>query len=143
MATKRNGRSKDKSKSQSIYKLKITLLGSKPPIWRRLLVPGKATLYKLHKIIQVAMGWTNSHLHQFEVDDMVFSDPSFELEYAENESRAKLRDVAPRVKSRILYTYDLGDDWTHEIRVEDIILPKESVPAHRRTVAASGDIPDS
>ena len=49
------------------YQLKIALRGSKPPIWRRILVPGDITLDVLHNVIQIAMGWTNSHLHSFEI----------------------------------------------------------------------------
>lgn len=48
-----------------VYQLKVTLWGSKPQVWRRVLVPEQATLHHLHRIIQGAMGWTNSHLHQF------------------------------------------------------------------------------
>jgi Plasmid pRiA4b ORF-3-like protein len=47
------------------YKLKVTLMGTKPVIWRRLLVPGNANLGWLHAVLQVAMGWTNSHLDHF------------------------------------------------------------------------------
>ena len=49
----------------STYQIKVTLADSKPPIWRRLLVPSTITLAKLHDILQMAMGWTDSHLHQF------------------------------------------------------------------------------
>ena len=49
----------------SIYQIKITLMGSKPPIWRTVLVLGDIKLGVLHNVIQVAMGWTDSHLHQF------------------------------------------------------------------------------
>ena len=58
----------------SIYHLKITLAEVKPPIWRRLRVPGEANLGWLHAVIQVAMGWTNSHLHQFTSGGTVYSD---------------------------------------------------------------------
>jgi len=61
--------SKESKSSNSIYQLKITLRDSHPPIWQRLLVPGKFSLYKLHQVIQLAMGWTDSHLHQFIVAD--------------------------------------------------------------------------
>ncbi|NNN04814.1 MAG: plasmid pRiA4b ORF-3 family protein [Elusimicrobia bacterium] len=62
------------------YQLKVTLDGIEPPIWRRLLVPGDINLLKLHEVLQVAMGWTNSHLHQFIVGDAyyVISDEKFE-----------------------------------------------------------------
>src|SRR5512138_804506 len=56
-----------------IYCLKVVLLGSKPPIWRRLHVPGNANLGWLHAVLQVAMGWTNSHLHHFLTADARYS----------------------------------------------------------------------
>ena len=69
--------------SASIYQLKGVLHGTKPPLWRRLQVPGNATLGWLHAALQVAMGWTNSHLHQFRVGELLYSDlrhnfPEFE-----------------------------------------------------------------
>jgi hypothetical protein len=57
-----------------IYQLKVVLLGSEPPVWRRLRVPGDATLDWLHAVLQVAIGWTNSHLHQFMVVEDRYSD---------------------------------------------------------------------
>ena len=57
-----------------IYQLKIILLGSKPPVWRRIQVPGDARLDWLHAALQVAIGWTNSHLHQFKVGENFYSD---------------------------------------------------------------------
>jgi Plasmid pRiA4b ORF-3-like protein len=51
--------------SSPLYELKVTLRGSKPAIWRRLQVPGSIKLNRLHQVLQVAMGWTDSHLHQF------------------------------------------------------------------------------
>ncbi len=53
---------------EQVYQLKVTLWGSRPQIWRRVSVPEQTTLHQLHWIIQGAMGWTNSHLHQFIVD---------------------------------------------------------------------------
>ena len=69
--------------SAPIYHLKVVLIGTKPPIWRRLQVPGNANLGWLHAVLQVAMGWTNSHLHQFRVGELLYSDlrhnsPEFE-----------------------------------------------------------------
>lgn len=53
------------AKPEIVFQLKVTLLGSRPPIWRRVLVPSDLTLLKLHDVLQVLMGWTDSHLHQF------------------------------------------------------------------------------
>ena len=57
-----------------IYQLKVVLRGSATPIWRRLHVPADAKLDWLHAVLQVAMGWTNSHLHQFKVGEDYYSD---------------------------------------------------------------------
>jgi len=110
------------------YQLKVTLSDLKPAIWRRLLVQGDMNLGLLHAVIQVAVGWTNSHLHQFLVGDEYYSDPAFELDaYPDtasigDENRTLLMDAAPRKGDRFLYEYDFGDSWRHEIRVEKIQL---------------------
>ena len=52
-----------------VYHSRITLNGSKPPIWRRVAVPSDITLGQLHEVIQIVMGWTDSHLHQFVLRD--------------------------------------------------------------------------
>lgn len=67
---------KAKRVSDPVYQLKITLRGSKPPIWRRVLVPAKFNHYQLHQVIQLAMGWEDSHLHQFIIGEEYYSIPS-------------------------------------------------------------------
>lgn len=109
----------------TIYQLKVTLEGIKPPIWRRLHVSGDLTLGKLHYVLQDALGWQNSHLHQFlfgerrigmvEVDE--FDDD------LEDEDRIKLNSVAGE-GSRFIYEYDFGDSWIHDVLVERV----ETVP---------------
>ena len=54
------------NRTQSIYQLKITLLGSRPPIWQRILVRSDIRLDELHDVLQVAMGRQDSHMHQFD-----------------------------------------------------------------------------
>jgi len=113
-----------KSISQ-VYQLKVTLRGIRPPIWRRLLVSGFATLYDLHEIIQIAMGWDDDHLHDFTVGREHFGIPSqFDWEPILDERRYRLAKVAPTEGSRFWYTYDFGDSWEHLILVEKI-LPAE------------------
>jgi hypothetical protein len=110
-----------------IYHLKVSLEGIKPLIWRRLQVPGNASLGWLHAVIQVAMGWTNSHLHQFNDGERLYSDPSFELDEFEDdphvldEDKTAIRDIASRAKSTFVYEYDFGDSWHHQITVERIL----------------------
>lgn len=107
-----------------VYELKIELLEIEPKIWRRVLVPGTITLAQLHAVIQIAMGWTNSHLHEFIVGADSYSDPEFEIENAKSEYRYRLARLAPRISNTIAYEYDFGDGWEHQIRVENIIDEK-------------------
>jgi hypothetical protein len=110
-----------------LYQLKVVLLGVAPPVWRRLHVPGNAKLDWLHAVLQVAVGWTNGHLHQFTVGEACYSDtrhhfPEFEddPEILE-ESTFALRQIAPREGDVFRYEYDFGDSWEHEITVEKIL----------------------
>jgi hypothetical protein len=115
---------KSSKSSSSIYQLKITLRDSRPPIWRRVLVPGSFSLYKLHHVIQTAMGWTDSHLHQFIVGGESFGIPSSEdYEPVKDERRITLEKIAPSLKSKFVYEYDFGDSWTHQLVVEKILKP--------------------
>jgi len=80
-----------------IYELKVQLQGVEPPIWRNIRVPSKTHLSKLHRILQLVMGWTDSHLHLFQVGDKLYGEPS----------TAGIRSF--------VYEYDLGDSWRHDI----------------------------
>lgn len=118
--------------TEKIYQIKVNLRYSKPPIWRRLLVSGNATLFDLHKIIQIAMGWTNSHLHQFIIGDEYYSIPSPEdWEPVIDERKYRLAKIAPAEASKFIYEYDFGDSWEHEIVVEKILAldPQAKVPS--------------
>jgi Plasmid pRiA4b ORF-3-like protein len=122
---------RDKS---GLYQLKITLKGSKPSIWRRVLVPGNMRLSRLHDVIQIAMGWTDSHLHQFIVGTRsactYFGVPDPEATYVGdktlNERRYAVADLAPIPKKKFIYEYDFGDGWEHEVIAEKI-LPRDPV----------------
>lgn len=123
-----------------IYQLKVVLLGSEPPVWRRLHVPGEAKLDWLHAVLQVAIGWTNSHLHQFKVGDVCYSDTRHHSAEIEDdpeileEREFTLRQVAPREQDVFRYEYDFGDSWEHEITVEKILAKT------RRKTPASNSI---
>lgn len=112
---------------KNIFQIKVTLLGSKPPIWRRLLVADITNLYDLNRIIQVAMGWTNSHLHQFIINGAYYSIPSpDDYKPVIDERKYLLGIIAPVEKTTFIYQYDFGDNWEHEILVEKI-LPADPV----------------
>jgi Plasmid pRiA4b ORF-3-like protein len=113
-----------------VYQFKITLMDIEPPIWRRIQVTN-GTLDQLHEHIQTAMGWTNSHLHQFRIDETLYGDPMLmaetfeELKY-EDSTKTRLSDLFPAggKGSRIEYEYDFGDGWVHEILFEGL-MPAE------------------
>jgi hypothetical protein len=115
------------------YHLKVVLVGSQPLIWRRLHVPGNANLGWLHAVLQVAMGWTNSHLHHFLTAGERYADPrnNDEMGFGEkpdrDESKATLMQVAPTVGDQFGYEYDFGDSWMHAITVEKILPPDPAV----------------
>ena len=110
-----------------LFQLKIVLLGGEPAVWRRLQVPGDAKLDWLHAVLQVGIGWTNSHLHQFKVGETCYSDTRHHAAEFESdpeileESTFALRQIAPREGDVFRYEYDFGDSWEHEITVEKIL----------------------
>ena len=115
---------KTKADSHTVYQFKITLLGSKPPIWRRIQV-ADCTLDKLHEHIQTAMGWTNSHLHQFEIKGKRYGDPElivdgFDDSNCVDSTRTRISRILPKTgkRFRFTYEYDFGDGWDHEILFE-------------------------
>jgi hypothetical protein len=109
---------------RNIYQLKITLIGSKPPIWRRILVSNDTTLDKFHTVLQIAMGWTNSHLHQFISNGLFYGikddDFGFDMDI-EDEDKYKLNQLLKSEKDTIIYEYDFGDGWEHKVLLEKII----------------------
>jgi Plasmid pRiA4b ORF-3-like protein len=110
-----------------IFQVRVSLIDIDPPIWRRLLLPQDVTLPRLHDILQVAMGWTDSHLHQFKVGEIHFAEPHREFEPGPIDyRRIALNQIAPRLGSRCVYEYDFGDGWDHLIEIE-AELPVETV----------------
>jgi hypothetical protein len=103
-----------------IYQVKVGLHGAKPPIWRPLELPADTSLADLHHIIQAAFGWEDCHLHAFETAYGTFGVADRELGHRA-EAPVTLEQVAPGVGDRLQYTYDFGDNWTHEIVVEKLL----------------------
>lgn len=108
-------------------------------IWRRVLVRGDMTLDRLHNIIQIAMGWTNSHLHQFIAGRgyavTYYGTPDPDLVGMENEKRYTVADLAPAAKRKFIYEYDFGDGWQHEVVAERVVPPD---PAFKHPVCLGG-----
>jgi len=111
--------------SQNIYQIKVTLLGTKPAIWRRLLVPASMTLAKLHDVLQTAMGWAGGHMHEFRTADRHFGIPDPEDRsmgmQVENERSLRLSSVLRSAGAKLIYTYDFGDNWEHAVVLERLL----------------------
>lgn len=114
---------------KKIYQLKISLRGITPPIWRRIHVPSDVRLSMLHPILQVVMGWTNSHMHQFKMGKTYYGetypDDMDGMPETRDERKTKLAEVVSRPRAKFVYEYDFGDSWEHEIALEKI-LPAEA-----------------
>lgn len=107
---------------KQIYQLKITLKGAKPPIWRRVLLPSDLSLDVLHEVIQIAMGWTNSHLHQFVAAGRFYGVPDDEFGFeVQDEAGVRLGDVLHKEQEAMVYEYDFGDGWEHQILLEKLL----------------------
>lgn len=111
-----------------IFQIQIALKGFKPKIWRRILIPSDLLLSDFHKIIQTTMGWTNSHLHQFIKNRTFYSvkhpnddmwDEMDNVDYMENKIR--ISDLIQTEKDKIIYEYDFGDGWEHDIILEKVL----------------------
>ncbi len=108
-------------KDAPVYQLKITLCEITPPIWRRFQVRGDLTLYKLHGVLQVVMGWTGSHLYGFEIGRAEYGSPDGPSGHlVEDDRRARLQKVAAAEGATFTYKYDFGDGWEHDVVVEKI-----------------------
>jgi hypothetical protein len=131
----------DGKTAPSDVQLKIVLHGTRPPLWRRLVLPSDTSLGTLHDAIQVAFGWHGGHLHLFTDEfgrgygvaaDLI--DLGFDREIGD-EDAAAVGDVLAEEGARLRYTYDFGDDWEHGITLEKT-LPR---PADaERTVRCAG-----
>src|SRR5438477_7049629 len=105
-----------------VHCLKVILQGTDPPVWRRLLVRSNTTLADVHQILQWAMGWENSHLHQFHFGNTTYGPSSF-ADFGprpKDEGRARLATVAP-LGTQFMYEYDFGDGWEHIVEVEKVL----------------------
>lgn len=112
--------------ANKIYQIQIALRGFRPKIWRRLLIPSNLLLPDFHEIIQITMGWTNSHMHQFiknrtyytlRMPDDDFLNEMDNVDY----KNIKISDLLKKVKEKIVYEYDFGDSWEHDLILEKIL----------------------
>ena len=135
-------------KTDQVLILHIEFKWIKPSVWRRVAVPDNITLSKLHQVIQAVFGWSDTHLHEFEIDGESYGvpDPDWGPPVI-SEQRKKLIRVLYGKKT-FRYVYDFGDNWELRIKVEKtlpaIIFPQ--VPccidgANRRPPEDVGGVP--
>jgi hypothetical protein len=112
------------SRSSPIYRLKVTLRHIAPPIWRRIEVPADTRLPRLHRLLQMTMGWYDCHLHGFRTRSASYGvpDPNFPGDM-EDERKLRLGDVVTEGE-KLIYDYDFGDGWEHDILVEKVLAPE-------------------
>ena len=116
------------------FRVRLDLYGAKPPVWRRLELPGDLTLPRLHDVVQAAMGWTNSHLHRFRTGSdhrsPYFVTP-FDVEEGEDgvlEEGVRLDQLVTTEADELWYEYDFGDGWDHRLVVEEVLDDPPSTP---------------
>ncbi len=113
------------------YELRVSLQFVQPEIWRVLRVPHDLRFSQLHKVLQTAFAWTNSHLHQFHVHDPVkniesiVGDPRNDDDLyipgeeapskTRDERKVTLEEYLGKPGDHLLYEYDFGDGWMHEV----------------------------
>jgi len=119
--------------SKRLYQFKVTLLNLDPPIWRRIQMKN-GSVDKLHEGIQTAMGWTNSHLHRFEIQGIVCGDPELLCDNPDsfvgtNSVETMVSDIVPQSGARFqfLYEYDFGDRWRHDVLFEGCLRSDQGV----------------
>lgn len=125
--TKKNARQKSGSNTSVVYRFKIILEDTDPVIWRRIETQD-VTLEEFHDLIQTAMGWTNSHMHQFEIAEEYYTHPDFIMGDfddfgAVDYSRIRISKLVSQhgSKLRMGYEYDFGDSWQHKVVLEKIL----------------------
>lgn len=115
-------RPRPEKRAGSAFVLHVALSEIAPPVWRRLRVAGDLTLRELHHVLQIAMGWTDSHLHEFRIGKLAYGmlDPEEDIgESPRDECDFPLYRVLKK-GARAEYVYDFGDDWIHQLRVEEV-----------------------
>jgi len=119
-------------KATPIYQVQIALRGFKPKIWRRIQLSSDTLFLDFHRIVQTTMGWTDSHLHQFVKDGTfystrMFGDDTWGEMGAVDYKKMKISDLLKSEKDKMIYEYDFGDSWEHQIILEKILSVDDKI----------------
>jgi hypothetical protein len=110
--------------NKRFYLLKVQLLDIEPTIWRRFVVPASITLDRLHDVIQIVMGWNDTHLHEFTIGKKRYTEyPDTEYQESKEDGlicgRYRLGKLIKQRGRTFRYLYDFGDYWEHELVIEE------------------------
>lgn len=94
-----------------------------PVVWRRFVVPSETKLPRFNRMLEAVMGWQGYHLHMFEIVDLRIGAPDEDDDDVIDERRITVKQLLPRVESRLRWAYDFGDNWQHDVVVEAIEEP--------------------
>ena len=121
----------------------IELEGVQPRIWRRFVVPSIITLDRLHDVIQIVMGWSDIHLHEFVIKGKHYSEilESEEKENCEEEGLFRLSSIIDKKTKNFSYVYDFGDDWKHTIKIEKTDLDDDEEWGNLFCIEGCGNCP--
>jgi hypothetical protein len=120
-------------RTPALFRVRVDLDGSSPPIWRRLVLRSDLRLDEVHEALQISFGWDGGHLHDFRAAGDVrtaerfLAEPEFDGYEMDGtpESKVYLDQLLVEPGDRLTYTYDFGDDWQHTIRLEEV-LPQDA-----------------
>ena len=124
------------SPAAAVLQFRVELLLMPLPVWRRIIVPGHYSFWDLHVAIQDSMGWDDRHLHQFTVDE-AGGDGRIRFGIPDDSGFYGVDEVLPGWDHRViqfmkpgalpvLYTYDFGDEWQHEVLLEANLAADQS-----------------
>lgn len=130
-----------KSQEKQIFQFKVELEDTSPVVWRSFQVLNSISFYELHEVVQVVMGWMNSHLFMFRSGDLIITEESDDDLWEDGEFRdareIKLYELISAPKDKIVYEYDFGDSWEHTLTLEKVLTEEEAQFAVPRCTAGA------
>src|SRR5712692_5835338 len=128
-------------KNRAVYQFKVTLRNIHPPIWRCIQVWEDSTLARLHRVLQMVMGWEECHLHEYRISGNIYAVPDLDDERKIIDvKRTRIHDVSHQPGTEFGNVYDLGDYWQHDLLLEDILQPAPDTP-YPRCIAGERNCP--
>ena len=123
------------------YRIHVWIRQISPMIWRRLLVGSDSSIADLHHTLQIAFGWSDSHLHRFHIHGRDYGIGKIGgIGFSTHAKQVRLADFRFRINERFLYEYDFGDAWQHEVRIEER-LPLDDTGVYPRCIGGRRQAP--